>query len=178
MLGYFLSWAFSMALYFNWGTSLSFRSYFSGCRSTTAIMDTGNKPRVPKWLLSCAVRCQNASRVKAFREPSSSVWWQSAPWVIWREAIKSMKLKKGSENKSHGWSFSGNALGWLAELRMPTGSPGMLSHPRRTVLLLRTLSLNFGQLQPCLSRLSHINCSVYLIVGLFWKHSLRLLSDS
>lgn len=68
--GYFLSGAFAMTLYFNLGKPLSFRSYISGWRSTMANMDTGNRPRVPKWLISCAVRCQNALIAKAFGEPA------------------------------------------------------------------------------------------------------------
>lgn len=183
VLGYFLSWALLITLYFESGKPLSFRSYFSGCRSTVANMDTGSRPSaIQKWLTSCVVTCENTRIAKAFRSQACSVMAVSPLSHLgercYNSYTKSMKLNKGPENKPHGRSLSGNASSWFAELQLSMDSaensviPGLWSSRWRPDHLL----------QPSAATASPdyhiINCYVYLIVCLFWKHSPRLLSDS
>lgn len=91
---------------------------------------------------------------------------------------KSMKLNKGSENKPHGRSLSGNALNWFAELQLSMDSAGNSVIPGLWFSRCRPDHLLWPSAATASPDYHIINCYVYLIVCLFWKHSPRLLSDS
>lgn len=180
VLCYFLGWAFLITLYFESGKPLSFRSYFSGCRSTVANMDTGSRPSaVQKWLTSCVVRCQNTRTAKASESQAAQCDGSQPLGALgercYNSYTKSMKLNKGSENKPHGRSLSGNASSWFAELPLSMDSSGNSGlRPSRC----RPDHLPWSSAATASPDYHIINCCVYLIVCLFWKHSPRLLSDS
>lgn len=128
------------------------------------------------------MRCQNTQIAKALRARPCSVVAVS-PLInlgerCYNSYTKSMKLKKGSENKPQGCSLSGNASSWFAELQLSMDSAGNSVISGLWSSCCRPDPLLWPSAATASPDYPIINYCVYLIVCLFWKHSPRLLSDS